>query len=532
MVLHKKILALSAAAGVIAVLMSLQAMAYEKINTVRVGLESSYKEVSSVKIAESDIDVGFEKSGNFEKIDELKGSFSISLAQSTIINANEYYPSYDDAIKACDDIEKLWGYKAAAGMTNEDLWGVFVYEFGKDDEALAADTLKGEKVSDSKIVVLYDNNEPKLVFDGVNPQIKSADNEATALQNKSYRGVLEFGRYSGKKITVVNSVGMEDYLKGVVPSEMPASWNEEALKAQAVAARTYVYSRRSAHESEGYDVCDTTNCQVYGGFEAENQNSSKAVDDTKNEVAIYNGEPIFSVFFSSSGGSTDDCANVWGTDFPYLKAVNDKYETGVTKWTRTYTASEMTAFMNRLGKGVGNVEKVEVSEEGNYGRIQSLKVTGSSKTVTLTKEETRTFCSSSADGSLPSRMYTVKSDIAADSASDNNNPKVFIISDNDISLADVKNVYFKSGGKAIKGFELDGITVIVSGEDLKNTVGTNNVESKKKESSAKATNTVVFTGSGIGHGVGMSQYGAKGMAENGFDYKQILEYYYTGIDVE
>lgn len=534
--MYKKYFAAFSIMGIIMIFFSLQAMAFDKIETVRVGLESRYKEVTSVPISETKIEIGKQDGNSFASQAEIDGSsFTVSLPSGTIINANEFYPTYDYALAACKDLEDLWGYKAVPGMVNNDLWGVFVYNYGNDKADYAADTVTGFIVNDTKAMVLSDNNEIKMVFDGVNPQIKSAENEATALSNKSYRGVIEFGRYSGKNVTAVNVINMEEYLYSVVPSEMPSSWNIEALKAQAVAARTYVYTRRSAYTSEGYDVCDTTQCQAYNGVSSENENSTKAVDDTKGQLALYNNEPIYSVFFSSSGGSTDDAENVWNESYPYLKAVNDKYETGALEWTRTFSAADITNFMNKIGKGVGTVKNVSISSTGPYGRVQELTVTGD-KSVTLTKEETRTFCSSSSSGSLPSRMYTISSNGTSGNTDNNNNTNntggdndtVYIISDKNVSLADVKEGYFKAGGTSIKGFESNGIKVIVSEEDIKDIEQKSVVTALSTPASAEFT----FNGKGNGHGVGMSQYGAKGMADNGFDYKKILEYYYTGINVE
>jgi stage II sporulation protein D len=540
---HKK-LAACAVIGTIIMLFSLQVMAFDRIQTIRVGLESRYKEVTSVPISDNEIEIGFQDNNEFEGKVKLDGTFSVSLPSGTIINANEYYPSYDDAVSACEDLENLWKYKAVPGMVDKDLWGIFVYDYGGDKADYAADTVTGSLVNDKKIMVLNDNDKIKMVFDGVNPQIMSAENYTT-LSGKSYRGVIEFGRYTGKNITAVNVVNMQDYLYSVVPSEMPPSWNIEALKAQAVAARTYVYTRKSVYESKGYDVCDTTECQAYNGVSAESDRSTEAVNDTEGELALYEGEPIYSVFFSSSGGSTDDSENVWDDSYPYLKAVNDKYEKGAVEWKRTFSASDMTNFMNKINKSVGTVKNVSISSAGPYGRVQELTVVGSNKTVKLTKEETRTFCASSGNGSLQSRMYTISNDDNTGDNENNNNKNtddndsnntdknkdtVYIISDKNISLADVKNGYFKAGGTPIKGFELDGIKVIVSEEDIKD-LSQNSVK-KVTALSSNSQNEFVFSGKGCGHGVGMSQYGAKGMAENGFDFKEILKYYYTGIEVE
>ena len=129
-------------------------------------------------------------------------------------------------------------------------------------------------------------------------------------------------------LTVINRLLIDEYLYGVVPEEMPASWNIEALKAQAVAARTFaLYDKLDRkHTQEGFDVCVTTDCQVYGGMDSEAATTNKAIDATKGEVIVYLNQPICSVFHAASGGQTDDSINVWNVNVPYLRAVEDKEE--------------------------------------------------------------------------------------------------------------------------------------------------------------------------------------------------------------
>lgn len=133
-----------------------------------------------------------------------------------------------------------------------------------------------------------------------------------------YRG--EFIIYNlGNALTLVNNVKLEDYLKGVVPSEMPSRWNEEALKAQAIAARSYAVATRTAgkHASKGYDLVDTTADQVYGGASAEKFKTTKAVEDTKGIVLVQNSKVLPTYYHASSGGQT----KVWGSGSSFLQSV-------------------------------------------------------------------------------------------------------------------------------------------------------------------------------------------------------------------
>ena len=149
---------------------------------------------------------------------------------------------------------------------------------------------------------------------------------------KNYRGAMRLT--AGH---TVNVVGMDDYVRGVVPREMPASWQAEALRAQAVAARTYGAYDRDAHATRSYQTCDTTSCQVYGGAGSEDSRSNAAVTATAGQVLNYGGKPAFTQFGSSSGGWTS------AGSMPYLTAKSDPYDgfsgNPVHTWTKTVTGA-------------------------------------------------------------------------------------------------------------------------------------------------------------------------------------------------
>ena len=139
-------------------------------------------------------------------------------------------------------------------------------------------------------------------------------------KNKWYRGLLMIYNMNGK-LVVVNKVDIEDYLRGVVPSEMPASWNIEAHKAQAIAARSYALANLGKHSSRGYDLKDTPEDQAYGGASAEKPRTNKAVEDTKEIVLIYNLKIIPAFYSASAGGHTKNSGDVWMQNLPYLQSV-------------------------------------------------------------------------------------------------------------------------------------------------------------------------------------------------------------------
>jgi stage II sporulation protein D len=156
------------------------------------------------------------------------------------------------------------------------------------------------------------------------PIVFTPDSAPLALDGKPYRGLLEIG-VEKKKLHAINSVGLEAYLYGVVPDEMPHTWPAEALKAQAVVARSYALASR---KTGTFDLYDDVRSQVYNGIDAEEAPATDAVDATAGQVVTYEGKIATTYFFSTSGGRTADVADVWsGGPVPYLVSVPDPYDT-------------------------------------------------------------------------------------------------------------------------------------------------------------------------------------------------------------
>lgn len=199
--------------------------------------------------------------------------------------------------------------------------------------------------------------------------------------SKVLRGRLRSVMVNGQR-DVVNVLPLEHYVRGVVPLEMPASWHRQALRSQAVAARTYAAFERASRSASYFDVYDTTRSQVYGGVSAEDSRSTAAVTDTAREVRLYGGKPAFTQFSSSNGGWTVASANV-NNGMPYLKAQADPYDP-IRTWHWTLTQAEL----RRALPGIGTVSKVEVVErDGNGaggGRVTELEVTGTGGELTIT----------------------------------------------------------------------------------------------------------------------------------------------------
>src|SRR4051794_21581492 len=205
--------------------------------------------------------------------------------------------------------------------------------------------------------------------------------DATALGGVgSYRGVLEFAPTLLKGISVINAVGLDDYLQGVVPAESPASWPAEALKAQAIAARTYAITTA---KSADFDHYADTRSQVYKGIGTETAATNAAVAATRGQVVTYNGQPAVTYFFSTSGGRTEDVENttLGREPKPWLKSVDDAYD-GVSPRHRWTTKLTMRQAARKLGSLVqGSFKGIRVTKRGASPRIMTAEVVGSKGTT-------------------------------------------------------------------------------------------------------------------------------------------------------
>ncbi len=150
--------------------------------------------------------------------------------------------------------------------------------------------------------------------------VKPAIGGFVSVKNKWYRGDFIICNRNGK-LNVVNDVGIEDYIKGVVPSEMPSKWAYEAHKAQAIAARSYALANLGKRANSGYDLKDTPEDQAYGGASAESEQTNKAVTETKGIVLIYDLKIIPAYYSASAGGQTSTSSEVWTKNLPYLQSV-------------------------------------------------------------------------------------------------------------------------------------------------------------------------------------------------------------------
>lgn len=205
-----------------------------------------------------------------------------------------------------------------------------------------------------------------------------------------YRGAL-LARAASGGLNVINKVGLESYVKGVVPNEVPASWPGAALRAQAVAARSYALA--TGVDGEGFDQYDDTRSQVYVGVATEQRSTNRAVRKTRRQVVKYKGEVIPTFFFSTSGGRTENVEYGFsgGTPRPYLKSVRDPYDKAspVHRWKVSYSRSKMERLLGGLVKG--RLRNVKVAKTGVSPRIVKAKVIGSAGKSTVSGPELRSL---------------------------------------------------------------------------------------------------------------------------------------------
>ena len=279
-----------------------------------------------------------------------------------------------------------------------------------------------------------------------------SNNDISKVNGRAYRGDMELivNPANPKTFHVLNNVLLEDYLKSVVPSESPASWPEESLKAQAMAARTYAVSNWQKRSAQGYDLNADTSDQMYKGISSEHSRTNQAVQSTDGKILAYQGKPITALFFSTSGGHTDSSLEVWGVDLPYIQAVPDFDQASSRyRWSKTKGQSEIQAAVKKLGLNLGEIQNIEVLSKTKHGRVKTLSISGSLGSAEVNGNKFR----------FAARLYSTLWTVSSEG----------------------------------QGFKFDG--------------------------------------GGWGHGLGMSQWGARQMAEDGKGADEIVKHYYTGIEI-
>ena len=383
---------------------------------------------------------------------------------------------------------------------------------------------------------------------GVMPDVTGADAVRTWFKGYRYYGGFRYERIGGGDLTVVNIVDLETYIKGVVPYEMSSSWPLEALKVQAVCARSYAYINihSGKHTSYHFDVCNTTDCQAYYGAGTNSssyqatERTDQAVDETAGEYAWYDGQVIEAFYSSSHGGASESVYNVWGTSleqYPYLCGVEDPYEADMasknsySSWTVSYTSSELAQRLENYGYDASSgIESLTLtySDLGNVIQVRVNYRGGGSDTI-------RPSSMRSVFG-ISSIRFTVNGQAASSGSGTTSSSGGGLTANGSASLDSQGTYTVISGSGSLSQAGLDGLYAIsgsgsiTPAEDAASGGGSG-TDTPTGTQVTVSGSSYTFQGSGNGHQLGLSQYGAWAMAERGFTYDEIIEFYYPGTYV-
>lgn len=395
-----------------------------------------------------------------------------------------------------------------------------------------------------------------------------------------YRGSLELSAFNGK-LAVINELPMDHYLYSVVGAEMSPSWPMEALKAQAVAARSY-----ARYQGMGFQIAhvvDSVLSQVYEGTGREAEATLRAVDATSGEVVMYKGAVIEAVFSSSSGGMTAEGKEVWGNAVPYLQSVKSPDETseqGLLSWYRVVLPSGKSGYIREdlledtgaktaagsvimrvkqdgtnvrpiplvqtsvepvakvdSGTKVIGLEKVIQSNENRWirGPFTSAQLLESLKTRVQAPVSGPVHSLQAAERGASGRVLTLAingkkvelryPDLLRSALGGLPSTKFEVEETARVAMAGSNESRERNGSETMHVLGADGQAKTLSGDNFYVLNGAGTIRIATKDAQYR------FIGQGYGHGLGMSQYGAKGLAEQGYDYKSILQYYYKDTTI-
>ncbi|MBQ9881210.1 MAG: SpoIID/LytB domain-containing protein [Synergistes sp.] len=400
-------------------------------------------------------------------------------------------------------------------------------------------------------------------------------NNPITVNGKTYHGRILLDGSSGS-FNIVNILDINDYLKGVVAVEMGAGWPLEALKAQAVLSRTYVLEGKRHGK---YDTCASVHCQHYNGIKNETAVIVQAVDSTDGEILKYGGAPARVHYFSESGGCTASARSVWHTDVPYLRAKPDPVPTKgpSARWQATFPMSKLSSCLQSSRLYSGSVSSLRIAERDESGRVTKVEVSGSAGRTVIDGSK---FRAALAPYGLKSTLFEFTGASGASAAAPSapyQNPAAQVI----------YSSYNPPVSRNVANASIDTSTMPENEEDILYWMGRNKVftvqelvtmigkkseypkyiaEGKRRIEAARggqpaqpqkqtaqnsvpaqqpvqpsapalsdstaAGYSVTISGRGAGHGVGLPQWSAKAMAENGWDYRRILDYYFSGTVLE
>ena len=397
--------------------------------------------------------------------------------------------------------------------------------------------IKGQKFSNKKIKGLTlkkESNRTTIFFDKNKQKIYDLKNKAKiVVKSSDGRGIwVGKKRYSGKlnlyildsEILVINILGIEKYLSSVVGSEMPAKWPLEALKAQAIASRTYALKQKG---NSLYDIDSTNKNQVYSGLEARTYKTIRAVRSTRSLVLTYKNKLINALFHSSSGGMTENSQDVWKNEYPYLSSVKDFDKNNPKlRWQKKFSNEELKSLFPKIG----GIKKIEILNITNTGRVKNVKLLGYYGSDQMSGVDIRKRMN------LKSNFVRFKFIEDNEIESNNNNSKLLTTN----KFEDEPLSYFVKPGDSLNDIAYKYNVSVYEIIDLNSIKDSSLIKINQKllipRNSSNTSSTIekilVVSGSGSGHGVGMSQWGARYMASKGQKAERILKHFYKGVRIK
>ena len=286
--------------------------------------------------------------------------------------------------------------------------------------------------------------------------IEPSRDASITVNKRRFRGHVTILATSDLKLNIINVVDLEQYIKGVLYHEISHKWPIEAIKAQAVATRSYAIYSMGQNKGKDFDVTNDIYSQVYGGRNSERYRTGIAVDETKGEVLTYNEKILPAFFHATCGGMTESASEIWNLNLPPLQGELCPYckTSPHMRWKRNFRLKDIQTKLSNGGYRTGLIKNIEIIQRNASDRIKLLKITSR-----------------------------------------------------------------------------DGKSTVISGKDFRNIIGPNDIRSNTYEIVMRGY-YIDFYGRGWGHGVGLCQWGALGMAQLHFDYKAILKHYYPGTRIE
>ena len=390
-----------------------------------------------------------------------------------------------------------------------------------------SNTITVTRTGSSTIIFEFEHGTSRHL--GVIPRPVGNENPETWFRGYTYNGGFQYARREGALLSVTHFVSVEDYIKGILPYEMNNTWPLEALKAQAMCARTYAMSYVNRHGSSGFDLCVEVHCQVYRGRNRANERTDRAVEETAGMYITYDGALTRTYYASSNGGASENSENVWFDTLPYLRGVIDPYEADVANripnynWTRTFTPAEITQRLQNRGHNVSTIVSMRVSEYTPTGNVLSVTLTDTNgRRVVLSRRE-GTNGLNTVLGTPTQRFYIGDSRPGGGGVFINESGHS-VGSGDSLSIIDGNGNIISVPGGSLHAITGSGSVELVTGSAGGSSGGSNDT--------GLVNGVFTIRGTGSGHNVGMSQWGAYSMAEyHGKTFEEIILFYFTGVEI-